>query len=144
MAIDRVYWPAIVIDAKTGERFECGDGKGTLVTADHAVGRDEKLKLADRWDADLVDMEAATVARMAQMRSLPFRALRAVSDQADDELPDMGRFTDERGGFREALFAMYVGWHPWLIPTVLRLGKQSAQASQLIAQALRQVLDQTE
>jgi adenosylhomocysteine nucleosidase len=144
MQIDRVYWPAIVIDDATGERFPCEDGEGILVTADHAVGRDEKPRLAARWHADLVDMEAATVARLAKLRALPFRALRAISDQVDDELPDLSRFTDERGGFQSATFAMYVALHPWLIPMTVRLGKQSAQASQAIAQALLQILRQAE
>ena len=66
MRIDGVYWPAIVIDGKTGERFACEDGEGILVTADHVVGRDEKTKLAAQWNADLVDMEAATVARVGK------------------------------------------------------------------------------
>ena len=144
MAVDRVYWPAIVINATTGERFECNDGNGTLVTTDHGVGREEKLRLAARWGADLVDMETATVARLAQMRNLPFRTLRAISDRVKDKLPDLGRFTDERGGFREASFAAYIALHPWLIPSVFRLGKRSVQASQLIAQALRQVLEQAD
>ncbi len=144
MTIDRVYWPAIIIDATTGERFECNDGNGTLVTTDHGVGREEKLELAARWGADLVDMEAATVARLAQKRNLPFRALRAISDQVEDKLPDLGRFTDERGGFREASFAAYIALHPWLIPSAIKLGRQSAQASQSIAQALRQFLQQAE
>jgi adenosylhomocysteine nucleosidase len=146
----KAYWPAAVIDGQTGERFECSHGngtlvgEGTLVTTDHAVGRDEKLELAARWNADLVDMEAAAVARLAQLRSLPFRALRAVSDRVDDNVPDLGAFTDERGGFRESSFARYVALHPWLIPTVMKLGKQSAQASQAIARALRQILQQAE
>lgn len=144
MAVDRVYWPAAIIDDRTGERFECSDGDGTLVTTDHAVGRDEKLALAARWNGDLVDMETATVARLAKMRHLPFRALRAVSDRVDDNLPDFGRFTDERGGFRGSSFAIYVALHPWLIATTFRLGKQSAQASRLIARALRQVIEQAE
>jgi adenosylhomocysteine nucleosidase len=144
MAVDRVYWPAAIIDDRTGERFECSDGEGTLVTTDHAVGRDEKLALAARWNGDLVDMETATVARLAKMRHLPFRALRAVSDRVDDNLPDFGRFTDERGGFRGSSFAIYVALHPWLIATTFRLGKQSAQASRLIARALRQVIEQAE
>lgn len=144
MPVGKVYWPDTVIDNETGERFTCNDGEGTLVTTDHAVGRDEKPKLAARWNADLVDMEAATVARLATLRSLPFRVLRAISDQADDNLPDFGRFTNERGGFRGGSFAMYVALHPWLIPTTLRLGKQSARASQAIAQALLQILRQAE
>ncbi len=144
MRIDGVYWPSIVIDGQTGERFACEDGQGVLVTADHVVGRDEKPKLATQWNADLVDMEAATVARLAKIRALPFRTVRAISDPVDDNLPDLSRFTDVRGGFQSASFAMYVALHPWLIPTTVRLGKQSARASQAIAAALLQFLGQAE
>lgn len=144
MEMDRAYWPATVIDGQTGERFACKDGEGTLVTTDHAVGREEKLTLAARWNADLVDMEAATVARLARLRRLPFRALRAVSDQVDDNIPDLTPFIDERGGFREASFAMYIALRPWLIPTAVQLCRQSAQATGTIGQALHQFLQQAE
>jgi adenosylhomocysteine nucleosidase len=115
-----------------------------LLTADHVVGRDEKPKLAAQWNADLVDMEAVTVARLAKVRGLPFRTVRAISDPVDDNLPDLSRFTDERGSFQSASFAMYVALHPWLIPTTVKLGKQSARASQAIASALLQFLRQAE
>jgi adenosylhomocysteine nucleosidase len=144
MRTDGVYWPAIVIDGQTGERFACEDGEDVLVTADHVVRRDEKLKLASKWNADLVDMEAAAVARLAKERDLPFRTVRAISDPADDNLPDLSRFTDEQGGFQSASFAIYVALHPWLIPTTVKLGKQSARASQAITAALLQVLRQAE
>ena len=144
MRMDGVYWPAIVIDGRTGERFGCEDGEGVLVTSDHVVGRNEKLKLANQWNADMVDMEAAAVAKLAEVRGLPFRTVRAITDPAEDDLPDLSRFNDIRGGFRSASFAMYVALHPWLIPTTVRLGKQSAQASQAIMAALLQVLRQAE
>ncbi|MGH9615130.1 MAG: phosphorylase [Acidobacteriaceae bacterium] len=144
MPMDKAYWPGTVIDDENGERFECQGGSGTLVSTDHAVGRDEKAGLAARWNADFVDMEAATVARLAQTHRLPFRAVRAISDGVEDNLPDIGRFIDERGGFRERAFSMYVALHPWLVPSAMRLGKQSACASHSIAQALRLVLEQAE
>lgn len=144
MRIDGVHWPAIVIDAQTGERFACEDGEGVLLTADHVVGRNEKPKLAAQWNADLVDMEAATVAKLAKVRGLRFRTVRAISDAVDDNLPDLGRFTDVRGGFQSASFAMYVALHPWLIATTVRLGKQSTRASQAIAASLLQILRQAE
>jgi adenosylhomocysteine nucleosidase len=142
--MDGVYWPSIVIDELTGELFACEDGEGVLLTANHVVGRDQKPKLAAQWNADLVDMEAATVARLAMERSLPFRTLRAISDSVDENLPDLSRFTDVQGSFRSTAFAMYVALHPWLIPTTVRLGKQSAQASRAIATALLQFLRQAE
>jgi hypothetical protein len=115
-----------------------------LVSADHVVGRDEKPKLAAQWNADFVDMEAATVARLVKVRALPFRTVRAISDPVGDNLPDLSRFTDVRGGFQSGWFAIYVALHPWLIPTTVRLGKRSAQASQAIAEALLQILRQAE
>ncbi|MGC1869879.1 MAG: phosphorylase [Acidobacteriaceae bacterium] len=144
MRLDTVYWPSIVIDEQTGELFACEDGEGVLLTADHVAGRDEKPKLAEQWNADLVDMEAATVARLAMERSLSFRTVRAISDPLAENLPDLSRFTDARGGFRSASFAMYVALHPWLIPTTVKLGKQSARASRAIAAALQQFLRQAE
>ncbi len=144
LRMDGVHWPAIVIDGQTGERFACEDGQGVLVTTDHVVGRDQKPKLAAQWNADLVDMEAATVARLAKERGMPFRTVRAISDPVDENLPDLSRFTDVRGGFQSGAFAMYVALHPWLIPTTVRLGKQSARASQAIAASLLQLLSQAE
>ncbi len=144
LRIDGVHWPAMVIDGQTGEQFACEDGEGVLVTADHVVGREEKPKLAAQWKADLVDMEAAMVAKLAKLRGLPFRTVRAVSDPVGDKLPDLGRFTDRHGGFQSGMFAMYVALHPWLIPTAVRLGNQSARASRAMAAALLQFLRQAE
>ncbi|MEO6965066.1 MAG: phosphorylase [Acidobacteriaceae bacterium] len=144
MATNTVYWPATVIDAQTGESFECEGGDGTLVTSDHVVHAAEKQELAARWNADLVDMEAAAVARLAQTRNLPFRTLRVISDEVADTLPDLGRFTDDAGGFRETAFAVYLGLHPWLIPAAVRMGKRAAQGSRLIAETLRPICEQSE
>ncbi len=136
-----VFWPAMVVDAETQDLFECKSGNGILVTVGHVLSREEKPKFAQRWNADLVDMEAATVARLAQMENIPFRTLRVVSDEADETLPDLNRFIDARGGFREAAFAAYIALHPWLIPSAIHLGRQSAQASKKIAETLRQAFD---
>ena len=144
MRMDKVYWPATVIDAQTGERFECHGGDGTLVTSDHVVHATEKRELAERWNADLVDMEAAAVARLAQTRNLPFRTLRVISDEAADKLPELGRFTDELGGFREASFAVYLALHPWLIPAAVRMGKRATQGSRMMAETLRPICEQSE
>jgi adenosylhomocysteine nucleosidase len=139
-----IYWPATVIDAQAGERYACECGSGTLVTVDHVLGCKEKQQMAERWSADLADMEAAAVARLARMRDLPFRALKIVSDEMGDVLPDLNRFIDTRGGFRELAFASYLARHPWRIPAAVRLGRHSAQASQEMAQVLRGVLESAE
>ena len=140
IARSSIHWPATVIDASTGEHCRCEEGSGTLVTADHVVGREEKSRLAERFHADLVDMEAASVARLAAERGLPFRALKIVSDESGELLPDFNRFIDARGGFREAAFAGYIALHPWLIPAAVRIGRHTTQASRAIAEALDKIL----
>lgn len=136
-----IFWPAAVIDVATEEQFECDGGSGTLVTVDRVLNREEKPKFAQRWNADLVDMEAATVARLAQGQNIPFRTLRVVSDEAGDALPDLNRFITAQGGFRQARFAAYIALHPWLISSAIRLGRQSALASEKIADTLQQAFD---
>ncbi|MHB8301220.1 MAG: phosphorylase family protein [Acidobacteriaceae bacterium] len=137
-----LFWPAEVVDARTGDRFVCQQGSGTLVSTDHVVDHEEKLLLAGRWNADLVDMEAATVARLARERGLPFRTLRVVSDEAEEVLPDFNRFMDARGGFRGAAFAAYLLARPWLIPAAMRMGRRATQAAHGMAKELRLLLRQ--
>jgi nucleoside phosphorylase len=138
-----IHWPTMVIDAATGEQYACtGEGSGTLVTVDRVLDRDSKRHIALRWNADLADMEAAAVAERARVRGLPFRTLRAVSDGADDRLPDLNAFTGKRGQFRQGAFAAYLITHPLWMPAAVRLGRNSGRAAREMARALRQVLEQ--
>lgn len=137
----RAAWPAMVIDARTGARYPCTGGAGTLLTTDRVLGKAEKREAAARWNADLVDMEASAVAELACKQGLPFRTLRAVSDTVGDVLPDLNRFTDSEGQFREMAFAAYLALHPMQIPAVVRLGRNSSRAAEAIAQVLREVLE---
>lgn len=100
--------------------------------------------MAEQWQADLVDMEAAEVAGLASVHDLPFRALKVVSDEVDDVLPDLNRFVDDRGQFREAAFAGYIAVRPWRAAAVIRMGRHTAQASQAMAKELRKVIRGTE
>jgi len=139
-----IHWPATVVDAATEQRYECIGGSGTLLTISRVLGREDKAQMASRWTADLVDMEAARVALLAQTRGLPFRALRVVSDEVDDMLPDLNRFVDDHSGFRKAAFAGYLVVHPSMIPATIRLGRTSSFASRVLAQELRKVLERAE
>lgn len=140
-----LYWVSAVFNATTGERFSCaGTGTATLLTVDHVAAAEEKPQFASRWQADLVDMEAAEVARAAQEHGIPFRALKVVSDAAGDVLPDFNRFVDEHGGFREGRFAAYLALHPWQIPTAIRMGRAAAAGAKAMAAALRNEMDRAD
>ena len=137
-------WPAGVIDARTGERFgsERQVAERWLVTVPYVADGQEKRKLAERYKAGFVDMEAATVARLAAMRGLPFYLCRGVSDGVDDELPDFNRFRGPRGEFLLARFVAYAAIHPRYWPALVRMGENSKTAAIQMAREARSFLDE--
>jgi adenosylhomocysteine nucleosidase len=133
-----------VIDARTGERFNCDAGAGDmwLVTSPKVADEAEKRRLASAYRAGLVDMEAAAIARLAAMRGIPFYCIKGVSDGFTDRLPDFNRFIDPNGHFQTGRFALYALLMPWYWPALIRMGENSKRASQSIAESLRDFLDE--
>jgi len=132
----------IVVDVKTGERFlteEKGQsrrGQETIVTVATPASTKEKQRLGLSYYAAAVDMEAAAVARIARAHELPFYAIKAISDDADFELPGMERFMTPDGQFREAAFGLHVAFRPNLWKSVLTLAKSSKLAAQHLCAAI--------
>ncbi len=131
-----------VIDARTGERFKCDAGAGALwlATSPIVANEAEKLRLAATYNAALVDMEAAAIARLAQMRGIPFYCIKGVSDPLDAKLPDFNRFIAPNGQFRTAQFTLYALFRPWHWPALIQMGENSSKASQSIAESLSEFL----
>jgi adenosylhomocysteine nucleosidase len=129
----------VVIDARTGERFFTEDtepnerGKEIVVTVAQPANVAEKKRLSLSYQANAVDMEAAAVARIARARELPFYAIKAISDEADLELPDMARFSTPTGQFREAAFGVHVALRPSLWKPVATLARGSTLAAQRLS-----------
>jgi len=127
-----VQVPTVVIDAQTGEQFNLTEGKRKwrLVTTARVADAAEKTRLAATYrGAVLVDMEAATVARLAAMHEIPLLCIKGVSDAADATLPDLNPFIDDRGQMRMARFLAYIAVRPRYWPSLLHLGKNSARAA---------------
>ena len=133
-----VLTPICVIDARDGSRVEAGVGHWVVVSVDHTANVEQKAALAKAYWAHAVDMEAAAVARGAQAHDLTFVGLKAISDEADFEMPSMDRFIARNGKFRTAAFTAFVAIRPWLWGRVIRLAGNSAKA----ANALCEWLDQ--
>jgi adenosylhomocysteine nucleosidase len=131
-----------VIDTRTGERFRCDAGAGDLwlVTSPTVANHEEKLRLSETYAASLVDMEAAAIARLAQMRGIPFYCLKGVSDPLNARLPDFNRFIGPDGQLKTALFVLDALVKPWYWPALLQMGENSKKASQSIADALVEFL----
>jgi adenosylhomocysteine nucleosidase len=133
----------VVVDAATGERFGTGAGAGvgvTLATAGTIASVGEKARLAESYGAMLVDMEAATVARMALAKGVGFRAIKGVSDGYDFELSSLAKFAGERGSFRTGAFALHTAVRPWEWGRAMALGRGSAKALAGLDEVLRGVI----
>ena len=135
------YRPSRVIDVGTGERFSAAEGDPiTLATAIHVADANEKNRLRQSYGASLVDMEAATIARLALIRDVPFFCFKAVSDASDAELPDLNDFIDRRGQMRMPSFLSHVALHPRFWRPLWELGRNSAKAAQAMAKEIDQFL----
>ncbi|MGD0731611.1 MAG: nucleoside phosphorylase [Terracidiphilus sp.] len=137
------YPVAGVIDARTGERFSVsGNPDGCwVVTSPRVADAQEKLRLATTYNADLVDMEGAIVARLAAMRGIPFHCVKAVSDGLNARLPDFNPFITADGQFKMARFVVFALLRPWHWPALAQMGENSSKASQSIAKSLLENLD---
>lgn len=128
-----------VIDAQSGVRFGGLDGERTLVTTAAIASVQEKQRLFASYGAAVVDMEAATVARLAQMHGLGFRAIKAVSDAHDFELTSLSRFASPRGHFRTGAFALHTALRPHRWRTAMQLGAGSQKALRELTDSLKEI-----
>lgn len=130
-----------VIDARSGERFGEDTPGATLVTSATLAGVREKRRLRESYGAVAVDMEAATVARLARAHGLDFRAVKAISDGVDFELEDLARFATADGQFRENAFALHAAVRPALWPRLFTLAANSRRAVAALTRELHSQLN---
>jgi len=140
----RVYGVSGVVDARTGERFRVAiwSSERWLVTSAIVADEAEKQRLATTYKAELVDMEAAGVARLALMRGIPFYCFKGVSDGCNDRLPDFNRFIRADGRFDLTRMVLFSILRPWYWPSLMRMGENSRKASQAIRESLLDFLDE--
>lgn len=131
----------VVVDARTGERFNNSRFDQALITTSVIAGSNEKRRLYASYKASAVDMEAATVARLAQTRNLPFCAIKSISDEATFEMEELAQFATGDGQFREAAFAAHAALRPHLWPKLFALASNSKRAVQTLTHELESQLN---
>ena len=131
----------IVVDTQSGERFTDTQFNQILVSTPAIASVREKQRLHASYGAAAVDMEAATVARIAQAHGLAFHAIKAVSDDAAFELHEVARFATPDGQFREAAFAAHVALRPQLWSKLFQLAGNSSRAINALTIELKSQLD---
>jgi adenosylhomocysteine nucleosidase len=131
----------VVVDTQSGERYSNSQFKQVLVSEPAIASVKEKQRLYESYRASAVDMEAATVARIAQAHNLNFQAIKVISDDAGFELQELARFSTQDGQFRELAFAAYSAARPRLWPKLLQLAGNSKRALQSLTTELESQLD---
>ena len=141
LKVGMIFSPRWVVDVRDGNRTHTARGDGTLVSAGEIAGVAQKAKLASAYGAQAVDMEAASVARGAEAHSLPFSALKVISDESDFIMPPMNDFISEAGAFRTKSFVLFAAFRPWLWGKMIRLGMDSARAVRALCAELTKEIE---
>ena len=128
---------SMVRDLNTGEMFAAEGTGGLLLTSTRVAVREDKHRLARTYDgAAAVDMEAATLARLALAHGLGFRAIKAISDTLEEDLPDMNPFVTAQGQFATARFIAHVATRPRSWSALAQFGKQAKLAAENLCAAI--------
>jgi adenosylhomocysteine nucleosidase len=128
LQVGEIVRAGVVVDTQTGERFYDSQYKPILASSPTIASVHEKQRLHASYGATAVDMEAATVARVAEAHNLSFRAIKVISDDAVFELQELARFATHDGQFREAAFAAYSMTRPHLWSKLFQLAGNSKRA----------------
>jgi adenosylhomocysteine nucleosidase len=136
LGVGDIIQAGVVVDSLSGEQFDNSQFRQVLVSTSTIASVKEKQRLYASYYASAVDMEAATVGRMAQAHDLYFQAIKSISDVASFELQDLARFATPDGRFKEAAFAAYSVVRPLMWGKLFHLAVNSKRALSSLTGAL--------
>lgn len=117
--------------------------EGCVATMGKRMRKQELLQMLPQGLLSPVcDMETFYLARLSMQRSLPFFAIRSITDPADDDIP-AGLFSVVDGSGRYSIYkalTLLIG-KPGLIPHSIRLGINSERAAQNLWQAVEALIE---
>lgn len=131
-----------VVDADTGAKFETGHGDAMLVTGSAVAGPADKPIEAQRWNADIVDMEASAEAAVADRHGIEFMVLKAVSDEVNFAMPPLGKFVSDQGKFETLRFLAWVSIRPKWWSAVRQLNVNSNLAAANLSATLAHLIEE--
>lgn len=140
LKVGDIVRPERVVNARDGSSVRVNGGDGVLVTFPSVASPKQKTKLRESYGAQAVDMEAASVARAAELREVYFGVIKAISDEVEFEFPSTEQFIDSSGSFSEGRFALFAVMRPWLWGRVIDLARNSGRASRALCSALEVLL----
>jgi hypothetical protein len=139
--------PSVLFDADPGTPVgEALRQAGALPARFHGADRvaitaADKRRLREATGADAVEMESWCIRALCRERGIPAATVRAVSDEADEDLPlDFNALLDERMRLRPGRLMLALFRSPGVVPGVWRLGRHTREAARRLAAVLRQTL----
>lgn len=141
LKVGEIVRAGVVVDTQSGERLSDSEFRQILVSAPNIASVAEKRRLFASYGASAVDMEAATVGRMARAHNLGFHAIKAISDDAAFELHELARFATDDGQFREVAFAGHAAVRPQMWAKLFQLAGNSKKAVEALTAELESQLD---
>ncbi len=127
---------ATVVDAASGKAYATQFGGGVLATVHATAGPAEKARLYARVGAHAVDMEAAGVAEVAELKGLPFLAVKAISDLPDFVMPPVQQFIGPDGEFETGRLVAFAAFRPAMWRQLRELAANSARAGETLCRVL--------
>ena len=138
------YALSVIIDVNTGEQFRLTDGKRklTVVTTARVADAVEKARLRAAYpEAIVVDMEAATIARLATMREIPIACIKGVSDGVGADLPDLNSFISPLGHLRLLPLLAHLAVRPKYWKAIAELNRNSSKAAQAMSDLILEFIE---
>ncbi len=126
-------------------RVSCSNGAKKVVGSLLSVNRvihdpATKKELGKNFDVQAVEMETASIAKVAETKGRPLLSLRVISDRLDQELLDSSTFLGSDGEISSLKAGWYVLTHPGSIKSALSLRTQTRFATQVMTKFLSDLL----
>jgi len=134
VGIGDVVIPEAVVDGTTGTSYrpapiDAPAPRGTIVTSDDFIVDPTRLDALIADGVVAVDMETGSVAAACAARGVPWSAVRAISDRAEDGDTEMPGLAHSDGTPNGAAILKYFVRHPGRIPYMLKVGRGSMLAA---------------
>ena len=108
----------------------------TLITERHIVSEASSKSAMSKF-GDFVDMESYHILQVVSGTQIPAIAVRGISDAVDRDVPlDFNKVLDHDGTVRKRRLIEEIIRNPLRIPSIIRFGLQSSQASRAVADFL--------
>jgi adenosylhomocysteine nucleosidase len=120
------------------EKCGCLIHQGSFVTTRNITSKKEIAgRLPTGVGKAVVEMETAAVAQVTNKEKIPLIALRAISDDFDDELGfSLDEFCDKDLNLQKWRVMLTLAKKPWIIPQLIRLARNTKHAGGKLATAV--------